>query len=86
MTRTVINQNFVFGILFVIVGLVLASMKFITPVVAAVLNVVGSLFVVFNSARLVREGRNLKSSMKRKGQRKVSRSRRPKQMSQPKFA
>ena len=31
-------------------------MKFITPVVAAVLNVVGSLFVVFNSARLVREG------------------------------
>ena len=56
MTRTVINQNFVFGILFVIVGLVLASMKFITPVVAAVLNVVGSLFVVFNSARLVREG------------------------------
>jgi len=26
------------------------------PVVAAVLNVVGSLFVVFNSARLVRQG------------------------------
>ena len=56
MTRSVINQNFIFGVLFVIVGLVLASMKFITPVSAAVLNVMGSLIVVFNSARLVREG------------------------------
>ena len=51
-----INQNFIFGVLFVIVGLVLASMKFITPVTAAILNVLGSLIVVFNSARLVREG------------------------------
>ena len=56
MTRSVINQNFIFGVLFVIVGLVLASMKFITPVTAAILNVLGSLIVVFNSARLVREG------------------------------
>ena len=55
-TRSVINQNFLFGILFVIGGLVLAAMKYINPVVAAVLNVVGSLFVVFNSARLVRQG------------------------------
>ena len=31
-------------------------MKFITPVTAAILNVLGSLIVVFNSARLVREG------------------------------
>jgi Cd2+/Zn2+-exporting ATPase len=55
-TRSVINQNFMFGILFVIGGLVLAAMKFINPVVAAILNVVGSLIVVFNSARLVRQG------------------------------
>ena len=55
-TRSVINQNFLFGILFVIGGLVLAAMKYINPVVAAILNVVGSLFVVFNSARLVRQG------------------------------
>lgn len=55
-TRSVINQNFMFGMLFVIGGLVLAAMKYINPVVAAVLNVVGSLFVVFNSARLVRQG------------------------------
>jgi len=55
-TRSVINQNFMFGVIFVIGGLVLAAMKYISPVVAAVLNVVGSLFVVFNSARLVRQG------------------------------
>ncbi len=56
MTRSVINQNFIFGILFVIIGLVLAALNFITPVLAAMLNVLGSLIVVFNSARLVREG------------------------------
>ena len=56
MTRSVINQNFIFGVLFVIVGLVLAALNIITPVLAAMLNVLGSLFVVFNSARLVREG------------------------------
>jgi Cd2+/Zn2+-exporting ATPase len=52
----VINQNFIFGILFVIIGLVLATLNYITPVLAALLNVAGSLIVVFNSARLVREG------------------------------
>ncbi|MFP6727035.1 MAG: HAD-IC family P-type ATPase, partial [Alphaproteobacteria bacterium] len=56
MTRSVINQNFIFGVLFVIVGLVMAALKWINPVSAAVLNVLGSLIVVFNSARLVREG------------------------------
>ena len=56
MTRTVINQNFIFGVLFVIGGLVLAALDKIDPVSAAILNVTGSLIVVFNSARLVREG------------------------------
>jgi len=58
-TRSVINQNFLVGILFVIGGLILAAMKFIDPIVAAVLHVVGSLIVVFNSARLVRQGEEL---------------------------
>jgi Cd2+/Zn2+-exporting ATPase len=58
-TRSVINQNFLFGICFVIGGLALAALKFITPIVAAVLHVVGSLLVVFNSARLVRQGEEL---------------------------
>ncbi len=55
-TRSVINQNFLFGICFVIGGLVLAAMKYINPIVAAMLHVIGSLLVVFNSARLVRQG------------------------------
>ena len=58
-TRTVINQNFMMGILFVIGGLTLAAMKYINPVVAAILHVVGSLIVVFNSFRLVRAGEEL---------------------------
>ena len=39
-----------------IIGLVLATLNYINPVLAALLNVAGSLIVVFNSARLVREG------------------------------
>src|SRR5665213_3005993 len=58
-TRLVINQNFLIGIVFVIGGLILAALKFIDPIVAAVLHVVGSLLVVFNSARLVRQGEEL---------------------------
>jgi Cd2+/Zn2+-exporting ATPase len=58
-TRSVINQNFLIGILFVIGGLILAALKIIDPIIAAVLHVVGSLLVVFNSARLVRQGEEL---------------------------
>ena len=58
-TRSVINQNFFVGILFVIGGLVLAALNYLAPIAAAVLHVVGSLIVVFNSARLVRQGEEL---------------------------
>jgi len=58
-TRAVINQNFLLGLLFVIGGLILAAMKYINPIVAAIMHVVGSLLVVFNSARLVRHGEEL---------------------------
>ena len=58
-TRSVINQNFLFGIVFVIGGLIMAAMKIINPVLAAVLHVLGSLLVVFNSFRLVRQGEEL---------------------------
>jgi Cd2+/Zn2+-exporting ATPase len=58
-TRSVINQNFLFGVCFVIGGLVLAALKYINPIVAAILHVLGSLIVVFNSARLVRQGEEL---------------------------
>lgn len=58
-TRAVINQNFLFGVAFVIGGLILAAMKYINPVVAAIMHVLGSLIVVFNSFRLVRHGEEL---------------------------
>jgi Cd2+/Zn2+-exporting ATPase len=58
-TRAVINQNFLIGVLFVVGGLLLAALKFINPIVAAMMHVVGSLLVVFNSARLVRHGEEL---------------------------
>ncbi len=59
MTRSVINQNFLVGIVFVIGGLVLAAMAVISPIVAAIMHVVGALLVVFNSFRLVRQGEEL---------------------------
>jgi len=58
-TRAVINQNFLFGLLFIIVGLSAAALGWITPIIAAILHNVGSLIVIFNSARLVRKGEEL---------------------------
>jgi len=58
-TRAVINQNFLFGVVFIIVGLTVTSFGYIGPIVAAVLHNVGSLIVIFNSARLVRKGEEL---------------------------
>jgi Zn2+/Cd2+-exporting ATPase len=58
-TRAVINQNFMFGVCFIIVGLTLAAFGIVGPIVAAILHNVGSLIVIFNSARLVRKGEEL---------------------------
>jgi Cd2+/Zn2+-exporting ATPase len=58
-TRAVINQNFMFGIFFIIAGLTLAALGYVGPIVAAILHNVGSLMVIFNSARLVRKGEEL---------------------------
>lgn len=59
LTRQVINQNFLFGIVFVIIVITAGSMGYIHPIVAALLHNAGALFVVFNSARLVRQGEEL---------------------------
>ena len=48
-----------FGVLFIVVGLTITSFGIIGPIVAALLHNVGSLIVVFNSARLVRKGEEL---------------------------
>ena len=58
-TRSVINQNFLTGIFFIIGGLTLAAFGFINPIIAVLLHNAGSLVVVFNSARLVRQGEEL---------------------------
>ncbi len=58
-TRAVINQNFLFGVAFIIGGMTLSAMGQIKPVYAAAMHTVGSLIVVFNSARLVRKGEEL---------------------------
>ncbi|MFZ1074655.1 MAG: cation-translocating P-type ATPase [Verrucomicrobiia bacterium] len=58
-TRAVINQNFAFGICFIIAGLSASAFGFIGPVTAAILHVIGTFIVIFNSARLVRKGEEL---------------------------
>ena len=58
-TRAVINQNFVFGVVFIFVGWTTTITGYIGPIVASILHVCGSLIVIFNSARLVRKGEEL---------------------------
>ena len=58
-TRTVINQNFLFGVAFIIGGMTLSALSYVPPVWAAAMHTGGSLIVVFNSARLVRKGEEL---------------------------
>ncbi|MGO8835955.1 MAG: heavy metal translocating P-type ATPase [Limisphaerales bacterium] len=58
-TRAVINQNFMFGVVFIIVGWMATGSGYIGPIAASILHVFGSLIVVFNSARLVRKGEEL---------------------------
>src|SRR6266851_1693275 len=58
-TRTVINQNFLFGVVFIIGGMTFSALGRVPPVMAAAMHTAGSLIVVFNSARLVRKGEEL---------------------------
>jgi Cd2+/Zn2+-exporting ATPase len=58
-TRAVINQNFLFGVLFIITGMTLSARGLVPPALAAAMHTLGSLVVVFNSARLVRKGEEL---------------------------
>ncbi|MHC4061074.1 MAG: heavy metal translocating P-type ATPase [Planctomycetota bacterium] len=58
-TRRVITQNLSFGIIFIILGVAGASGGWLPAIYAAILHFVGSLLVVFNSARLVRYGEEL---------------------------
>ena len=57
--RRVVTQNLCFGLLFIVMGIGLAIYGWLPPIWAIVLHLVGSLIVVFNSARLVRFGEEL---------------------------
>ncbi len=58
-SRMVINQNLVFGMLFVVGGMVLSVFGWMTPIWAAVLHTCSTLIIIFNSGRLVRTGEEL---------------------------
>ena len=60
-TRAVINQNFLFGVCFIIGGWTAGAFGYLNPIIAAILHNAGSLIVVFNSARLVRLGEELEA-------------------------
>jgi len=59
--RLVMNQNLLVGLVFILGGLYFSTIGVVSPVVAAVLHSVGSLVIIFNSARLVRAGEHLES-------------------------
>jgi Cd2+/Zn2+-exporting ATPase len=54
--RRIIYQNLAIGALFILAGLTLSGLGWLNPIIAAVMHNVGSLIVVFNSARLIRFG------------------------------
>lgn len=58
-TRSLINQNLGFGMLFITMGIAAATAGLLETMFAAFLHFAGSLIVVFNSARLVRFGEEL---------------------------
>jgi Cd2+/Zn2+-exporting ATPase len=62
--RAVIYQNLAIAAVFIVVGLTVSGLGWLTPIMAAILHNVGSLLVVFNSARLIRAGEELQVTAK----------------------
>ena len=58
-TKLIINENLIFGVIFITGGLTLSGFGLLTPVIGAVLHNIGAFVIVFNSARLVRFGEEL---------------------------
>jgi len=63
-TSSVIHQNLLFGAIFIVTFMILAVLKWITPVVGAALHAGAATFVIFNSARLVRFGEEMHEPVK----------------------
>ena len=58
-SQMIINQNLLFGMLFLFGGMIVSAVGLMTPVWAAVLHAASTLIIIFNSARLVRTGEEL---------------------------
>ncbi|MAE60651.1 MAG: hypothetical protein CMJ49_04745 [Planctomycetaceae bacterium] len=58
-TIGVVTQNLGFAVVFIVTLLVLSAMGKINPILAVLFHTIGSIIVVFNSARLVRMGEDL---------------------------
>jgi len=56
---SVIHQNLIFGVAFIVAFEILAGLGLLRPVLGALLHMVAATFVIFNSARLVRFGEEL---------------------------
>ncbi len=60
-TVSVIRQNLIGVLIYILIMLGLLAVGYMTPLVAAIGHGVSSIIVVFNSARLIREGEHLES-------------------------
>ncbi len=58
-TMSVVHQNLLLGVSFIIVLEILSAMGWITPIMGAIFHFVAACAVIFNSARLVRFGEEL---------------------------
>ncbi|MEM0913940.1 MAG: cation-translocating P-type ATPase [Planctomycetota bacterium] len=58
-TTRVIRQNITFVMVYIVAMIGLLALGFITPLIAAIAHGVSSIVVVFNSARLIRQGEEL---------------------------
>lgn len=58
-TRVVVLQNLGVGMAFIVGGVLLSGIGYLNPIVAAMIHNLGSLIVVFNSGRLIRDGEEL---------------------------
>ena len=59
---SLVRQNLIFSVAYVVVVLSLAAMGLVPPIVAVLLHLLSSFVVIFNSARLVRAGEDLDQS------------------------
>jgi len=57
-TNSIIAQNMICGLLFVLVGIFLAASEVLNPASAAVFHLLDAVFIVFNSARLIKVNLN----------------------------